>query len=96
VNGWDGELKVDEGTNAIFSSFMVAGKKDLNNTFTGIVLGDVGVQNNNAISGLYGYQDGELRFKFTEKGEAFVGNEDSFLNFDSDGNMEINTQNFKL
>jgi hypothetical protein len=66
-------------------------------------MGAVGKETEDGITGLYGYQDGELRFKFTEKGDAFIGTgSDNYISF-NEGNerspikkLVINSKNFTL
>jgi hypothetical protein len=56
------------------SSLLVAGKKNDENEFTGVLVGDVakagGVERH---TGIYGYREGALAFKFDENGDAFIG-----------------------
>lgn len=85
INEWDGSLKVDEANNAIFAAQVVAGKKetvkDNNgsyvNTFSGVILGNVGVgsvENQfSGTTGLYGYSKGVQTYAFKEDGTAFIG-----------------------
>jgi hypothetical protein len=49
-------LTVDKNRNAILSAMMVAGKKEINNTFTGVMMGDIRNDNDTNIkSGLLGF-----------------------------------------
>ena len=64
VNKWDGSLVIDEENNTIFSASMIAGSKNKDNQFSGVILGDIGKSESNAESGfagtgLYGYSNGE-------------------------------------
>ena len=59
---------------------MVAGKKDKNNTFSGVMMGDWqrgdGESANSAITqhtGIYGFQQGIPSFGFKDDGTAFIG-----------------------
>ena len=57
---------------------IAAGHKDEENRFTGVIMGDVGQQNqvNNRImttTGLYGYHTGAEAFGFKADGKAFIG-----------------------
>lgn len=77
LNSWDGGMEIDTEGNKILTKMIGAGVKDDQNRFSGVFMGAVGKdttgEKNELFTGLYGYQDGELRFKFTEKGEAYIG-----------------------
>ena len=82
LNQWNGDLVVDNENNAILAAKIAAGKKDTNNTFTGVILGDFGKEeideSSNEISitkntGIYGFQQGVQSFGFTDDGKAFIG-----------------------
>ena len=40
INHWNGELSIDEKNNAILAAKVVAGKKNSDNTFSGVMMGD--------------------------------------------------------
>lgn len=67
-NDWDGSLVVDEVGNKILSAIVGAGKKNGDNTFTGVIMGDT-----TANSGLIGYSKGVQTFGFDTNGTAFIG-----------------------
>lgn len=78
VNQWDGKLKVDEKKGWILSPRLVAGKKESNNTFSGVMLGDFSETDSDASltstdTGLYGYDCGEQTYAFKQDGTAFIG-----------------------
>lgn len=77
INDWDGSLKVDEGNNAILAAKIAAGKKNSDNTFSGVIMGDWGEKTNedsiNKKTGLYGFYQGKQSFGFKEDGTAFIG-----------------------
>lgn len=76
LNDWDGNLLIDEDNNSILAAQIAAGKKDTNNTFTGVLMGAVSEKDTNDStpkSGLYGYHQGVLSFGFKEDGTAFIG-----------------------
>ena len=53
---------------------MVAGTKDSNNTFTGVMMGDLGkAEGNIRESGLFGFNKGSASFGFKTDGTAFIG-----------------------
>ena len=72
LNSWNGGNKFDDGT-TIITKILGAGEKNFKGQFSGVFMGAVGDETGDGITGLYGYQDGLLRFKFTEKGEAYIG-----------------------
>jgi hypothetical protein len=72
LNEWSGKTEINAET-YIASSVVAAGKKDSDNTFSGIVLGDLEEWNTdktNSIltTGLYGLSKGILTFYLTDKG----------------------------
>lgn len=74
LNKWDGELKI--GDDSIMSPLLVAGKKNDNNTFSGVALGYWKSDSETGLgsqTGLYGYSEGKQSFAFTEDGNAFIG-----------------------
>lgn len=78
INEWDGSLNVgatDPGT--ILAPRLVAGKKNGDNTFSGVVLGDWESTNSSneltTNTGLYGYYKGEQSYGFRDDGTAFIG-----------------------
>ena len=79
VNSWDGNLNVggiDKGT--IFAPRFVAGKKETDNTFSGVMLGNWSdtVSDNSLTqgdTGIYGYDNGEQSYAFKQDGTAFIG-----------------------
>lgn len=78
LNNWSGktiELNEDEGT--IVSPAIAAGKKEDDNSFSGIMMGDWSVsdtsQEISAQTGLYGFNKGAVSFAFTEDGKGFIG-----------------------
>jgi hypothetical protein len=49
-----------------------------------------------AATGLYGFQNGQLRYKFTENGDAYIGTgSDNQINFEG-GNLDIAAKHFSL
>jgi hypothetical protein len=67
INEWNGTVEVDEnGTKgSIKAPYFLAGLKDDNNTFSGVVIGDlysadIDVKRNT--TGIYGFKNGKNRF----------------------------------
>lgn len=82
LNKWDGELSVDGNKNTILAKMIGAGRKNKDNTFSGVMLGDwtgsVDANDGGKLSlkehiGLYGIHKGETSFGFTEQGIGFIG-----------------------
>lgn len=72
VNQWDGNLLIDADGNYILSAMLGAGKKDNQNRFSGVLLGDVGNLTHHQ-TGIYGYGKGVQTYGFREDGTAFIG-----------------------
>lgn len=64
LNKWDGSLTIDINQNQILASTIAAGRKDSDNKFSGVLLGEVGKNSdlNNIITGLMGYDTGIRTF----------------------------------
>jgi hypothetical protein len=63
LNSWDGSLTIDEKNGTILSTMIGAGGKTTNNTFQGVLMGDIAAGagfdlNNKSGYGLYGFNDG--------------------------------------
>lgn len=87
INDWNGELQIDQDGNAILAAKVVAGTKNSDNKFTGVMMGDWGNTDteNNIIknTGIYGFKDGGAVFGFKDDGTAFIGPSDG-------GRLEFN------
>lgn len=75
VNRWNGQLTIDKENNAILSSKVVAGKKNLDNTFSGVMMGDWESKADADFAGigLFGFRNGKASFGFNNNGTAFIG-----------------------
>ena len=78
LNAWDGEFKIDEKNGTIMSTMVGAGRKTKNNTFEGVLMGDIEAgagfnPDNKSGLGLYGFNDGAQSFGFNIDGTAFLG-----------------------
>lgn len=89
LNDWNGNLTIDEKNGTILSAMMGAGIKNEDNSFSGIVMGDMGKvsdnfdPNNKTGIGLYGLDHGEQSYGFNVDGTAFIGKSGSGrINFD--------------
>ena len=75
LNKWDGSLTIDEKNGTILASMVGAGIKDENNTFSGVLMGEVSQafnDNHNGL-GLYGFHQNDQSFGFNIDGRAFIG-----------------------
>lgn len=86
LNNWDGN-SIDLGSNSgvILAPQIGAGKKDTNNTFTGVFMGEVKVDNSQPDVGLFGYNKGQRSiFLDAKTGNAQFGtNGDARINIGS-------------
>ena len=78
LNAWDGELCIDKENGTIMATMVGAGKKEDDNTFSGVLMGDVAGgagfdERNHKGMGLYGFNHGEQSFGFNIDGTAFIG-----------------------
>ena len=79
LNAWDGNLTIDEENGIILSAMMGAGIKEDDNSFSGILMGDVKATANDPDMdkiGLYGKNHGTAAFGFKIDGTAFLGKPD--------------------
>lgn len=67
INDWDGQSIQMNENDSILAPTIVAGVKNNNNTFSGVVMGKDSQQN---LTGIYGYKEGEKTFALTEEGDA--------------------------
>jgi hypothetical protein len=75
LNAWDGSFVIDEEAGTIMSTMVGAGKKNNDNTFSGVLMGDIassGLDSGSGI-GLYGFHEGAQSFNFNVDGTAFLG-----------------------
>ena len=74
LNSWDGNLTIDEKNGTILSTMIGAGKKELDNSFSGVMMGDVTCAVDATMKlGLYGFNHGLQSFGFTIDGKGFIG-----------------------
>lgn len=96
LNSWNGSLTIDNENNTVFSSIIGAGKKiTSNNTFEGVLMGDVGKEDSSAKIGLYGYHNGAQSFGFKTDGTAFIGKSGAGR-IEFNGTKSVITSNSKL
>lgn len=77
VNKWDGQLNIDSDNNFIGVVQIAAGKKENNNTFTGVLMGSFGDgKADSSLSkntGVYGYYQGKQVYALKDDGTATFG-----------------------
>lgn len=79
LNNWDGALNVDNEGNYVLASMLGAGRKESDNTFTGVIMGERGkLDSNSGIvtdkeTGLFGFWQGQQTFEFNTNGTATLG-----------------------
>lgn len=92
VNDWNGTQVIDKANNVIMSARMVAGRKESDNTFSGVMMGDWKGQdaetNITENTGIYGFYHGSASFGFRDDGTAFIGKSGSGR-IEFDGNKGI-------
>lgn len=78
INAWNGkDLIIDEDHGTILSSAIAAGKKEKDNTFTGVVIGDWSRTDADTSltkqTGVYGFKEGAMTYALKDDGTAFLG-----------------------
>ena len=75
INNWDGSFKIDEENGTILSQMVGAGLKNSDNTFSGILMGNVegAAEDNSTGLGIYGYHHGAQSLNLSVDGTAFFG-----------------------
>lgn len=78
LNDWNGSLTIDEKNGTILTTAVGAGKKEPNNSFSGVLMGDIGKgmnfdTDNMSGLGLYGFNQGAQSFCLSVDGKAFFG-----------------------
>lgn len=77
LNEWDGSMQINEDENTILASTIGAGKKDLENRFSGVVLGELKkvTEDKDTVEkeGILGFHEGEVSFGLLNDGTATLG-----------------------
>ena len=78
LNNWNGkDITTDNDTGTIMASAISAGKKESDNTFSGVVIGDWSRSDADASiksqTGVYGFHHGLMSYALKEDGTAFFG-----------------------
>ncbi len=78
LNDWDGNLSVNKDENTVLAARLGAGKKEIDGTFSGVVLGDWSNDNGGtALTGVYGFDKGAQSYGLRQDGTAFFGKDGS-------------------
>lgn len=93
INKWDGQLNIDDSNNFIGVAQIAAGKKENNNTFTGVLMGSFGDgKADSSLSkntGVYGYYQGKQVYALKDDGTATFGKS-------GNGRIEIDGDNSQI
>lgn len=78
LNQWNGkDIVTDNDTGTIVANGLAAGKKERDNTFTGVVLGDWSRTDTDSYitkqTGVYGFNHGRMSYALKDDGTAFLG-----------------------
>ena len=77
LNEWDGSLTIDEKNGTILATMLGAGRKNYENKFSGVLIGDIkggtGLNSTEKMTGVYGFQNGVMSYGLRENGTAFFG-----------------------
>ncbi len=76
LNQWDGSLQIDTKKNRIATASVFAGKKNSNNSFTGVIMGELQGENPADLEtgyGIYGRNNGNHTFGINTNGTAYLG-----------------------
>ena len=85
INGWDGN-SITNGDDYILTPQIGAGKKESNNTFTGMVMGKVQHSQGNEEVGLFGYNKGVRNiFLNCDDGSAHFGHDECSIDIEPGG-----------
>lgn len=74
LNDWNNTLTMNEENGTILSTMLGAGRKNSNNTFSGVLIGDITQSGNEETQlGVYGINEGEISYSLKEDGTATFG-----------------------
>ena len=77
LNNWRGDLTINEENGTILATMIGAGRKNANNTFSGVLVGDIqagtGKEQTETHTGVYGFGEGVMTYGFRDNGTAFIG-----------------------
>ena len=98
INEWDGNTVVVDGDKGVvYAPQIGAGHKDLEkNTFTGVLMGEYVVDQEDKGIGLWGFSEGTSTFGFSHDGKAYIGaSGQGQLLINADGTGTIQSQSYQ-
>ena len=101
LNQWNGkDIVTDEESGIISAKGFSAGKKEKDNTFTGVVLGDWSKTDSDIVmtqqTGVYGFHHGAMAYALKDDGTAFFGKDGSGRIYFNGQNAQIYSANWTL
>lgn len=101
INAWNGtDISTDDSTGSILASALAAGKKEKDNTFSGVMIGDWSrtdtVSSITKQTGIYGFHKGAMSYAFKEDGTGFIGKDGKGRIFLGGDNSTIYSNNWLI
>lgn len=101
INAWNGtDIETDNDTGTILASALAAGKKETDNTFTGVMIGDWSRTDTCSSitkkTGIYGFHKGAMSYAFKEDGTGFIGKDGKGRIFLGGDNSTIYSNNWLI
>ena len=99
LNEWDGSLQINDGNNTIMATMLGAGRKNDDNTFSGVLMGDVkegtNLESTNPLTGIYGFNHGVVRYALREDGTALFDSNGGRIELNNNG-ITINANSLQI
>lgn len=90
LNKWDGKLIIDNDNNTILVQGISAGRKEEDNTFSGVMFGDWTKDSvATPLTGIYGFNHGQMTYALQDNGSAFFGNDNGRISLNSDNSINL-------
>ena len=98
LNNWDGKLQINNEGNYVLAAAASFGKMETDNTFSGVIIGDIGTIDNNITDvGILGYRKGAQAFGLKNDGSFFIkGKNNTGVFLDNLGNLIMNLNSMDL
>lgn len=101
LNRWNGkDIKTDNDNGTIIANGFAAGKKERDNTFTGVALGDWSRTDTDSFvtqqTGVYGFNHGAMSYALKDDGTAFLGKDGKGRIYLSGNKAQIYSANWLL
>lgn len=93
LNSWNGKLAIDYEGGTILATMLGAGKKNSQNQFSGVLMGDIrggtgNTEDSPSQTGVYGFRNNVMTYALQEDGTAFFG-ADKKGRIEFDGNESV-------